>query len=263
MSLLKQVLAFVALFFTVLLTTVQTGAAQNAYYPPAFQNIVNNLPTIKEQANSGIPQAQYTLAVCYSRGWGVPHDLVESVKWVRKSAEQGYPNAQHDLGIAYSNGVGGLQRDMAASVKWIRKAAEQGFPPAQFNLGQAYLIGIVVQQDVNIGMQWIRLAANQGFQPAIQVLNRFQPVIPQPAPFPGTVPMQGFSSGIPQGMSGLEILQDIYRERETGVSEIHKRFEESQERARFYQFLNELDKETEETYRRQMEMNKLYYNYRY
>ncbi len=165
MSLLKRVLAFAALFFTVSLTTVQTGAAQDANYPPAVQNIVANLPTIKAQADSGDPQAQFFLGQAYYNGWGVPKDMVESVKWVRKAADQGLPLAQYALAFCYTNGEG-VPKDLVESVKWVRKAAEQGFPLAQFSLGQFYFEGKVVSKDLEEGIKWIRKAAEQGFPPA-------------------------------------------------------------------------------------------------
>ena len=50
-------------------------------------------------AEQGIAEAQYNLALMYSRGEGISRDDKEAVKWYRRAAEQGIAGAQSKLGL--------------------------------------------------------------------------------------------------------------------------------------------------------------------
>ena len=131
-------------------------------------------------AESGDPQAQYRLGLCYYNGEGVQKDKTEAVKWYRKAAEQGHIKAQHDLSICCSIGDG-VEQDLDEAEKWCRKIielgddcaeemlkeycckAEQGDPIAQYQMGMLYS-----GEDNNLtynpwlGAKWFRMAAEQG-----------------------------------------------------------------------------------------------------
>ena len=55
-------------------------------------------------AEQGIAEAQYKLALMYSRGEGISRDDKEAVKWYRLAAEQGIAGAQSNLGLMYEKG---------------------------------------------------------------------------------------------------------------------------------------------------------------
>ncbi len=54
---------------------------------------------IKEAAEQGDAEAQYSLGVCYAYGKGVEQDYKEAVKWYTAAAEQGHVKAQFNLGV--------------------------------------------------------------------------------------------------------------------------------------------------------------------
>jgi len=72
---------------------------------------------LREAAEQGNAEAQYSLGVSYSTGKGVPRDAAEAANWYRKAAQNGYPPAQHNLSLLYISGEG-VNRDLveAASV---------------------------------------------------------------------------------------------------------------------------------------------------
>lgn len=87
---------------------------------PSFQETL-------EAAEQGNVFAQYSLAVMYHNGKGVPQDYKAAVKWYRKAAEQGYAFAQLNLGVMYYKGQG-VPQDYKAAYAWFNIAAAQGDP---------------------------------------------------------------------------------------------------------------------------------------
>ena len=114
----------------------------------------------KAKAETGDPQAQCNLGVCYDKGQGVVMDAVEAVKWYRKAAGKNYAAAQYNLAFSYANGRG-VAMDEVEAVKWYRKAAEQNFAAAQSNLGICYDNGQGVAKDMAEAVKWYRKAAEQ------------------------------------------------------------------------------------------------------
>ena len=84
--------------------------------------------------------------------------------------EQGFIQAQNSLGIAYSKGKG-VPMDMVEGIKWFRKAADQGHAEAQYNLSACYMEGRGVGKDFSLCMIWLMKAAYQGHPDAIKVLQ--------------------------------------------------------------------------------------------
>ncbi|MDC3347866.1 sel1 repeat family protein [Paracoccaceae bacterium] len=74
-------------------------------------------------AEAGDAQAQYSLALMYDLGRGVPRDYAEASKWYRLAAEQGKAQAQYNLGFSYATGLGVLQDNVIAHMWWNLAAA--------------------------------------------------------------------------------------------------------------------------------------------
>ena len=68
-------------------------------------------------AQKGDAQAQFTLALMYAKGDGVPQDGIEALKWCRKAAENGHVKAQFNLGLIYRD-----QGDVMAAIAQFRRA---------------------------------------------------------------------------------------------------------------------------------------------
>ncbi len=58
---------------------------------------------LAEQHNA---DAQYALAVLFTKGEGVPKDAAQAAMWFRKAADQGHASAQYSLGLRYVKGEG-------------------------------------------------------------------------------------------------------------------------------------------------------------
>ena len=113
-------------------------------------------------AEQGHASAQHRLGLIYEDSDVVPQDHAEAVRWHRAAAEQGLAEAQYNLGVSYSFGQGTL-KDEAEAVRWYRLAAEQGLAEAQYNLGVSYSFGQGTLKDEAEAMRWYRLAAEQGY----------------------------------------------------------------------------------------------------
>lgn len=86
-----------------------------------------------EKAQSGDAEAQYQLAILYSKGEGVVKDWKQTVYWFRKAAEQEHLSSYVELGNCYKGGHG-VQQDYNEMLNWYRKAADKNFADAQVNL---------------------------------------------------------------------------------------------------------------------------------
>lgn len=98
---------------------------------------------------------------------------------LRDAAERGVPDAQFNLGMVYDMGDrvphNGVQFDAAEAVRWFRKAAEQGHPRAQLNLGIKYIQGVGVPENSEMGRHWMQMAASNGVSEANAFLDRNPP----------------------------------------------------------------------------------------
>ena len=89
-----------------------------------------DLPSLRQAAERGDPNAQFELGVRYAEGKGVAPDDKEAARWILKAAEQGHLEAQFNLGLMYADG-NGVPLDESKAVEWLRKAAQKGSAQAQ------------------------------------------------------------------------------------------------------------------------------------
>lgn len=113
-----------------------------------------------DDAERGLPEAQYRLALCYMNGEGAAHNAEKAFEWFAKAVEQGHADAQKWLGNCYSKGTG-VQMDSAKAYEWFRKSAEQGNADAQNQLGCCYYNAEGVSQDYAEAVKWFQKAADQ------------------------------------------------------------------------------------------------------
>lgn len=73
--------------------------------------------------------AQFNLARQYVLGEGMEVNREEFIRWCRTSAEQGLPEAQYTLGMCYRQGLGVEQNEPEAA-RLLKLAEEAGFTPA-------------------------------------------------------------------------------------------------------------------------------------
>ncbi len=120
-----------------------------------------NISELKNKAEQGNAEAQYSLGVCYRCGDGVEKNLEEAIKWYKKAAEQGYAKAQYNLAVCYDSEYG-VEKNVEEAVKWYRKSAEQGYARAQHNLGICYYNADGVIQNNVKALAWVCAACANG-----------------------------------------------------------------------------------------------------
>lgn len=123
---------------------------------------IDEVAMCREAAERGNTDAQFSLALRYFIGEGVPRDSVLGVVWCRKAADKGHPKAQFHLGWRYSDGDG-VPKDDAQAAVWYRRAADQGDADGQCALGDILSKGEGVPQDDAAAAAWYRKAADQGY----------------------------------------------------------------------------------------------------
>ncbi len=111
----------------------------------------------EKAADMGVVQAQYNLAQAYLLGRGVSKDEEKAISWFQKAAELGDPNAANNLGTILEN-----RKDYGNAIEWYKKAASAGLPSAQFNIGQMYDLGRGMAPDYAQAIEWYSKAADQG-----------------------------------------------------------------------------------------------------
>jgi len=131
------------------------AAAEAAYGRQDWAAVLELVHPLAEQGNA---EAQFSLAMLYSRGLGLPQDSVAAFEWYRKAAEQGNVRAQHNLAVLYITGRG-VVPDPVAAMKWMRMAADKGDAIAQFNLAGMYAGGKGAPKDLVQAYKWYSLAA--------------------------------------------------------------------------------------------------------
>ena len=140
------------------LAIVVTGIS--ALVPDTRLLAAQSLDDIRALAEQGVAEAQFSLAVLYGSGEGVPQDWVEAANWLRLAADQGHAPGQSALGLVYREGLGVLPDDDEA-VRWFRRGADQGDASGQFLLASMYASGRGVQQDEVDAYMWLSLALAQ------------------------------------------------------------------------------------------------------
>jgi TPR repeat protein len=67
------------------------------FTPLALTSPEDAVPVLREEAEMGIAESQYNLAVCYADGEGVKQDVEEARKWFEMAAAQGHSLAVEAL----------------------------------------------------------------------------------------------------------------------------------------------------------------------
>ena len=148
------------------------------------------LQSLKDAAEQGDAEAQYTLGMCfqhaagyyaeeghtaYLTGGGIAFgaDTRKVLAWFEKSAEQGYVDAQIAIAMCYAQGTGVSQDDVEAA-KWMRKAADQEHAVAQRLLASYYYGGIGVPRNISKSVGLLRKAEAQGHKKATEILKAIE-----------------------------------------------------------------------------------------
>jgi hypothetical protein len=108
----------------------------------------------RHAAIKGLPEAQYNLGVCYSRGRGTEQDFVRARAWFHFAADGGDRRGLHNLGVLYFNGMGMPRVALGRAHECFKKAFELGYEASEASL-----------EMVNSAISERNLAASSGALP--------------------------------------------------------------------------------------------------
>lgn len=116
---------------------------------------------LAEAEASGLPQADFRLAVLYEHGDGVAADRGRALALYQRAAARGHVRAMHNAAVLLSDGSAGTQ-DYAAAARLFADAAAAGLVDSQFNLAVLYASGLGVPRDAAAAYRWFTLAGRAG-----------------------------------------------------------------------------------------------------
>lgn len=111
-------------------------------------------------------EAQYSLGCMFYAGQGVRKDYKKAVTWLQKAAEQGHMYAQSVLAGIYRKGTGRIKKDSILALKWYTESAKQGYALDQCSVSEMYEKGEGTEVDYEKSFEWALKAALNGFAPS-------------------------------------------------------------------------------------------------
>lgn len=139
--------------------------AANQGYEEAL--VALHVLTIREKADNGDKDAQFTLATFYDNSNRDRYDQALSREYLLKAAANGHPEAQYYVGLDYYN-----NKDSRA-YQWLENASNQGYIEAQSLLGACLAVGNgIIPQDLAKGKKLLQKAANKGHEDAKRILDQ-------------------------------------------------------------------------------------------
>jgi localization factor PodJL len=115
---------------------------------------------LMKEADTGNPEAEFTLGRIYETGRGVPANLATAREWYLKAANQGHVAAAFNLGMIEAQS--GTRDGYGHAARWFDQAARKGLADAQYNLGMLYAQGLGIGRDPVEAFAWFSAAAAQG-----------------------------------------------------------------------------------------------------
>lgn len=162
-------------------------AAQQEYAPAQWvlgvlslmkNNYKNAVPWLQKAANQGYPEAQYDLAYCYSRGYGVPLDSKKKDYYLKEAKNNGYFDNNDDKfhlldSYSYEEALqmaeqmsGKSTEEMTSHEKILWVSGINGDPDGQYYIANNYYL----RNQQSEAIKWYQKAAEQGHTEALKDL---------------------------------------------------------------------------------------------
>lgn len=146
------------------------SANQDAFFSEDFKSFVDGrVAGWERSAEQGDADAQYLLAISYSRGLGRESNLSKAADLLRRAADQGHCRSGYQLAYMLDHGSG-VPTDHAAATGYLQTAAENGFWPAIFQLSHRLRKGIGGEPNEQESERWLRIGAAKGHIAAMREL---------------------------------------------------------------------------------------------
>lgn len=134
------------------------GAYQRGYFLTA-------LDLALPRAEKGDASAQTLIAEIFSKGLGVPENLVGAADWYEMASQNGDPLATFELAMLYQDGRG-VEKDRKRAAELFQIAADAGNMSAKYNLGLLHVEGVYAEPSLTKAAQLIGEAADSGITEA-------------------------------------------------------------------------------------------------
>lgn len=115
----------------------------------------------RQAAETGSPEGEFSLGVCYLEGTRVKADTVKAIEWAQKAADHGLPRAKSFLGSCYAHGNGVAKNENMAAQLW-REAAEEDDIMGLWSIAAAYTQGFGVEKDLDLAEKYLLRGAVTG-----------------------------------------------------------------------------------------------------
>lgn len=116
-------------------------------------------PLIRQAAEAGLAQAQFTLGTMYTHGQGVAQSKATAREWYHKAAAQDNAEAIYNIGLHYDQGLE-IEPDIVMALAYYERASALAYHMASYNAGHIYFMGEGVPEDMAKGVAYFQKAAN-------------------------------------------------------------------------------------------------------
>jgi TPR repeat protein len=140
---------------------------------PAIANNLDEISSLRADAEKGVSWRQSQLGWRYETGDGVGQDYAKAAHWYRLAAERGDALAQNNLARLCEMGRG-VPQNCEEATKWYLAAAKKGNATAQNNLGLLLQDGRGVEQDTLQAYAMFCIAADAGSTNALANRQRIE-----------------------------------------------------------------------------------------
>lgn len=140
----------------------------DAYYNT--KDYKNAIFWYNERAIQGDLECQCQLSYMFTYGQGTDINHEEARYWLKRAADGGLSQAQFNLALFYSRGSIGLEQSEEKALEWFKKAAEQGHPDGLNNVGAYYYNHGKYEE----ARHWWELAIQKGSKDAEMNIKRLQ-----------------------------------------------------------------------------------------
>ena len=166
---MSNIIQLVFLLALVSNLTAIAGPLEEGHEAFDAQRYADALRLWQPLAEQGDAEAQYNLALLYSKGLGIKKDERKALEWLHKAARQGMTDAQYNIGVMFYEGKGAYRSEKSA-IEWWDLAAANGHANAQYNLGVMYGYGVATAANPQKALELWQAAAEQGHPDAIDAL---------------------------------------------------------------------------------------------
>jgi len=128
-----------------------------------------DIETLKRDAESGNPAAEYNLGVCYLTGSGGTASPEKAARMFESSAGKGFAPAMSALGFLHLRGQG-VDVDYSRAADWFLQSATGGFSEARLRLAGLLASGCGVERDLPAARKMLKEAAEAGHAAAMSEL---------------------------------------------------------------------------------------------